>query len=97
MIQLIAASESGRSLTYFTFGNADQAAELTQVYAHLVLHEITTGELYEALIQYCSARKSGEHPKLFDFLELFLGTEPSALASLAQPEVEVARPGQPAD
>ncbi|CAD5226848.1 unnamed protein product [Bursaphelenchus xylophilus] len=50
IIQLIAASAAGRTLSYHTFGNERLAQEVQKFHSTLKQHQVTVDTLYEALI-----------------------------------------------
>uniref|UniRef100_A0A6V7LA66 poly(ADP-ribose) glycohydrolase n=1 Tax=Bracon brevicornis TaxID=1563983 RepID=A0A6V7LA66_9HYME len=52
LIQLMASAVAGRSMVYFTFGDAHLRDSVAQMYWHLVDRDINIGRLYALLRQY---------------------------------------------
>ncbi|GFX24064.1 poly(ADP-ribose) glycohydrolase [Trichonephila clavipes] len=70
IIQLMAASEAGRDLVYFTFNSMRLKKELRDIYNSLTKNNLVVGDVWRILMKYCNIvqnRKNGP-PKLLDFL-----------------------------
>ncbi|KFM75872.1 Poly(ADP-ribose) glycohydrolase, partial [Stegodyphus mimosarum] len=68
-IQLMAASQAGRSMLYFTFGNENLKKELQNIYCFV--KDLSVGDLWKLLISYCAiVSVSGQdfYPTLGNFL-----------------------------
>jgi len=74
LLQLMAASAAKqRPLHYFTFNNGGLARELEFTYSELFSYEITVGQLYLAILEFCREKKQdNEYPKIFDFVKFQL-------------------------
>ena len=46
LLQLMAASQAGRSVAYFTFGDTELRDEVFHMYTFLTDHQVTVGELF---------------------------------------------------
>lgn len=72
LIQLIAASLSGRDVMYFTFGDAKLSTDMSLIVNSLGQKKITTGQLYQFLIDYgdyvSSLDLDQEKEPLFDYI-----------------------------
>ncbi|XP_053211337.1 poly(ADP-ribose) glycohydrolase-like [Panonychus citri] len=72
LIQLIAASLSGRDVMYFTFGDAKLSTDMSLIVNSLGQKKITTGQLYQFLIDYgdyvSSLDLDQEKEPLFDYV-----------------------------
>lgn len=68
IIQLIAASESGRDLVYVSFEDDGFKDQLDEFYGHLLSKNYTVGQVYQLLASYGAYK--GEHPSknFFDFV-----------------------------
>ncbi|XP_058507444.1 poly(ADP-ribose) glycohydrolase isoform X1 [Solea solea] len=54
LIQLMAASEAGRDVAYFTFGDAQLMRDVHEMHTFLTKRQVTVGRLYRLLNQYSS-------------------------------------------
>lgn len=81
LIQLMAAGKARRGLAFFTFRDETLKRNLEQIYTLLVKREITVGQLYELLENYCAILRAqpGDHVDLFKFIENTLGPSRSLL------------------
>ncbi|XP_069686554.1 poly(ADP-ribose) glycohydrolase isoform X2 [Periplaneta americana] len=52
LLQLMAASQAGRHLAYFTFGDTDLRDQIYHMYTFLTDHQVTVGQLWRLLCQY---------------------------------------------
>ncbi|XP_035220062.1 poly(ADP-ribose) glycohydrolase-like isoform X2 [Stegodyphus dumicola] len=71
LIQLMAASQAGRSMLYFTFGNENLKKELKNIYHFVKGKSLSVGDLWRLLIIYCATvNVLGKelHPTLGNFL-----------------------------
>ncbi|KAJ9574355.1 hypothetical protein L9F63_025999, partial [Diploptera punctata] len=70
LLQLMAASQAGRSLAYFTFGDTQLRDEIFHIYTFLTDHQVTVGQLWRLLCQYydCSFRRGKFVMELYPFL-----------------------------
>ncbi|KAG8190782.1 hypothetical protein JTE90_005818 [Oedothorax gibbosus] len=71
-IQLMAASEAGRDLLYFTFGNKTLKRELKTIASLVVDKNLVVGDLCRILISYClnvTVTRKGPNPTIIDHLK----------------------------
>ncbi|VDO37431.1 unnamed protein product [Onchocerca flexuosa] len=68
LIQLMASSAQKRCLYYFTFGDRKFAENFTEIYKILVQANITVGQLYEIIKDYCSEYDENSSPLLFEYI-----------------------------
>ena len=68
LIQLMAASEAGRDLAYFTFGDEDLTREGGRLYSKLVEEEVTVGQLFLALVSFYNSTKTKVGKELFEWV-----------------------------
>ncbi|PSN52583.1 hypothetical protein C0J52_13081 [Blattella germanica] len=70
LIQLMAATQAGRSLAYFTFGNTELRDEIFHMYTYLKDQQITVGHLWRLLCKYYdhSFRKGKLTIELYPYL-----------------------------
>ncbi|VDN02538.1 unnamed protein product, partial [Thelazia callipaeda] len=68
MIQLMASSARKRPLCYFTFGDSKFAEDFRKVYRALVNAEISVGELYDMIGEYCFKHDKHNSLRLFKFI-----------------------------
>ncbi|XP_023719599.1 poly(ADP-ribose) glycohydrolase isoform X2 [Cryptotermes secundus] len=52
LLQLMAASQAGRHLAYFTFGDAKLRDQVYHLYTYLTDHQVTVGQLWRLLCKY---------------------------------------------
>lgn len=73
LIQLLAASETGRDVVYFTFGDKELMYDVYRMYSFLSKQNKTVGEVYKLLLNYYSEvcrNTTGAKPetKLYSFI-----------------------------
>jgi len=70
LLQLMAASEAGRHLAYFTFGDAELRDQLYHMYKFLTDKQVTVGQLWRLLCQYYehSSKGGSSSTELYPFL-----------------------------
>lgn len=69
VLQLMAASEAGRSLLYFTFGNKKLKTELENFYEFLNDKNLSVGDIWRLLVNYSDVvDNSDKHIDLFHFI-----------------------------
>ncbi|XP_055369137.1 poly(ADP-ribose) glycohydrolase isoform X2 [Betta splendens] len=59
LIQLMAAAEAGRGLAFFTFRDEKTKRDVEQMYKLLVREDVTVGQLYALIQDYCRLRTHG--------------------------------------
>ncbi|XP_033230281.1 poly(ADP-ribose) glycohydrolase-like isoform X2 [Belonocnema kinseyi] len=67
LLQLMAASVAGRSVVYFTFGDAELRDSVSEMYWHLVQQNVDIGQLFSLLSQYQESM-SRSHRDFYRFL-----------------------------
>ncbi|CAF0836933.1 unnamed protein product [Brachionus calyciflorus] len=75
LIQLIAATEAGRDLVYFTFNDIDVFSKLNLIMDLLGKNSLTIGQVYTILLEYCDeidnlSRTQIEEFSLIEFFKL---------------------------
>lgn len=60
LIQLMAASESGRALVYAAFGDRHLVGEFGTVYNHLIDQKATVTDIYQCLKMYSGQKERKE-------------------------------------
>lgn len=68
VIQLLAASEAGRDITYFTFEDKDLVLEAGKLYDELVDAGATVGRVYKLVREFNWSRKQKNGEELFEWL-----------------------------
>jgi len=68
LLQLVAASEAGRDLIYFTFGDEELMLESGHVYRRLVDDGVTVGQLMTILASFYDSARTKEGKELFEFI-----------------------------
>uniref|UniRef100_A0A3P8SCX4 poly(ADP-ribose) glycohydrolase n=1 Tax=Amphiprion percula TaxID=161767 RepID=A0A3P8SCX4_AMPPE len=68
VIQLMAAAKTRKGLAFFTFGDEHLERSLQQIHHLLVTEEVTVGELYRLLENYCFDLHKPGGLHLFDFI-----------------------------
>ncbi len=65
----MSASEVGRDVAYFTFGDHNLAKDLAEIHEFLVKDKVTVGQLMELLLEYQTTRRESWGKKdLFDYV-----------------------------
>ncbi|KAJ9596673.1 hypothetical protein L9F63_012277, partial [Diploptera punctata] len=84
LLQLMAASQAGRSLAYFTFGDTQLRDEIFHIYTFLTDHQVTVGQLWRLLCQYydCSFRRGKFVMELYPFLYQALSKKTTTFGSM---------------
>nr|XP_026483211.1 poly(ADP-ribose) glycohydrolase-like [Vanessa tameamea] len=67
LLQLIACVEAGRPMAYYTFGDVELRDDINIIYNLLIEYEITVGELYKNILEYCQA--DVPRTNLYDYLK----------------------------
>ncbi|GFT97314.1 poly(ADP-ribose) glycohydrolase [Nephila pilipes] len=72
IIQLMAASQAGRDLVYFTFNSVHLKKELRDIYNLIIEKNLAVGDVWRILVNYSNIVQNGNeaHPKLHGFLNL---------------------------
>ncbi|XP_017754645.1 PREDICTED: poly(ADP-ribose) glycohydrolase [Eufriesea mexicana] len=60
LLQLMAAAVAGRSMVYFTFGDAHLRDDIAEMYMHFVKHEINIAYIFSLLVQYQEFAPTGK-------------------------------------
>ena len=68
IIQLLAASETGRDMAYFTFGDQDLVREAGAMFNFLVDNKVSVGDLYRTLCTFCTSSSILNGSELFKFI-----------------------------
>ena len=71
IIQLLAAAEAGRDVTYFTFSHPGLAPSLQEAHTHLKAKNITVGQIFKAVVEIEKEFSNSDHneiPQLFNLL-----------------------------
>lgn len=81
LLQIMAASESGRDVAYFTFGDAELMRDVSDLHTFLTDRAVTVGKLFRELKQFFSVvckNCSGPRPdvSLYGFLYERLTMDP---------------------
>lgn len=71
MIQWIVAAQVGRDLRYLTWGNERLASELKSLSQSLGAMDVTVGQMWQALIQFCDEKEKFPQVELFSWLRDF--------------------------
>ena len=69
LIQWMAASEAGRDLAYFTFGDEELAREGGDLYSKLVGESVTVGQLVEAVVSFGDSTECKNGRQLFEWVQ----------------------------
>jgi len=70
LLQLIAASQSGRDIVYFTFRDEGLVEKLRNMHEYLRKNKVTIGKLWSYLVKYGNILKSNtEHVPLYPYLK----------------------------
>lgn len=76
LIQIMAAAETGRELYYYTWGKSEFELELKRCHELLTSFEISTGRLWNLLLEYCEYKLSLScRLNLFSWLEERISNE----------------------
>ncbi|CAL1287263.1 unnamed protein product [Larinioides sclopetarius] len=70
LIQLMAASHTGRDLLYFTFGDKHLKKELKEIYRFISEKNLFVGDIWRILVDFCDTvrRTNDKDPRLYNFL-----------------------------
>ncbi|XP_078055642.1 poly(ADP-ribose) glycohydrolase isoform X2 [Mustelus asterias] len=73
LLQMMAATEAGRDVVYFTFGDRELMTEIYEMHRFLIEKEQTVGHIYRLLERYCSevcrsCSFARPHIKLYNFI-----------------------------
>ena len=68
LIQWMAASEAGRDLAYFTFGDEELAREGGDLISKLVEKSVTVGQLFEAVVSFDDSTEHNDGRQLFEWV-----------------------------
>jgi len=69
LLQLLAASEAGRDVAYFSFGDASLVADGEDLYSILSRNKITVGDLYNFIRSFISSNCELNGKELFRFIQ----------------------------
>ncbi|XP_045447294.1 poly(ADP-ribose) glycohydrolase [Melitaea cinxia] len=81
LIQMMALTQAGRPMAYYTFGDVKLRDDIIQVYELLAKHNVTVGQLYELIYKFCKG--DIEKISIFSYLEQIL--EKKVSSSKSQP------------
>ncbi|XP_002155531.4 poly(ADP-ribose) glycohydrolase isoform X1 [Hydra vulgaris] len=70
LLQLMAASNAGRNIVYFTFGDEKFANELTEIHKFIQENSLTVGNLWNMLLRYKQDLKDS-HIQLYPYIKDF--------------------------
>ncbi|CAH2107975.1 unnamed protein product [Euphydryas editha] len=76
LIQMMALTEAGRPMAYYTFGDVKLRDDIIHVYELLVKHNVTVGQLYELINKFCKG--DIEKTNIFTYLEQTLENKVSS-------------------
>merc|ERR1711971_373867 len=68
LIQLMAASEAGRDLAYFTFGDNELMLDGGKVCSKLVEDKVTVGQLFGSVVSFYNSTKTKGGKELFEWV-----------------------------